>query len=102
MRRKITKNMSKSLFSATVLVTVTFLVTFSVTNTVMADKDSASQGLEKADENVHENTGSVSEQDIRFHEGLCQGGHTTDALEGLGGCNILSAPGNSDDNRQDD
>jgi hypothetical protein len=57
-------------------------------------------GLEKADRNIHENTGSTpenpSDQDIRFHEGTCQGGHTTEALEGLGGCDVLSDPGNSD------
>lgn len=66
------------------------------TSPVFAAKSSGSSGLETADENVHENTGPVSQQDVRFHEGLCQGGHTTEALEGLGGCDILSAPGNSD------
>jgi hypothetical protein len=64
--------------------------------------DPASNGLEIADERVHENTGPVSDQDVRFHEGLYQGGHTTEALESLGGCGILSDPGNSDNNKQDD
>jgi|Tabmets5t2r1_1033131.scaffolds.fasta_scaffold12120_2 hypothetical protein len=58
-------------------------------------------GIETADEKVHENTGAGSEQDLRFHEGLCQGGITTEALEDLGGCDVLTAPGNSDEVRQD-
>jgi hypothetical protein len=62
-------------------------------------------GLEKADEKVHENTGSTienpSEQEIRFHEGTCQGGHTTEVLDILGGCDVLSDPGDSDTHRQD-
>jgi hypothetical protein len=63
-----------------------------------ADKDNADKGLEEADENIHENTGPPvpSDQDIRFHEGTCKGGHTTDALEGLGGCDELSEPGESE------
>ena len=72
-----------------------------ITTPAFAGKSSGSNGLEKADENVHDNTGPVSDQDIRFHEGTCQGGHTTDVLEGLGGCDILTDPGNSDDNRKD-
>ena len=56
----------------------------------------AQPGIEIADENVHENTGGVSHQDIVFHEGLCQAGITTEALENLGGCDILTPPGNSE------
>jgi hypothetical protein len=69
----------------------------------LADKnhECSGSGFERADCNVHENTGPVSKQDVRFHEGTCQGGHTTKALEGLGGCDALSKPGNSDDHRQD-
>lgn len=33
---------------------------------VSADKSSGSNGLEKADDNVHDNTGPVSDQDIKF------------------------------------
>jgi hypothetical protein len=44
-----------------------------------SNKDHAQGGLNNADENVHENTDStpedLSEQDVRFHEGTCQGGH---------------------------
>lgn len=38
---------------------------------VSADKSSGSNGLEKADANVHDNTsrGPRGKQDIRFHEG---------------------------------
>lgn len=78
------------------------IAALSATNIVLADKSSGSNGLEKADDKVHENTGPVSDQDIKFHEGLCQGGHSTEALDNLGGCNILSDPGESDENRNDD
>jgi hypothetical protein len=47
----------------------------------------------------------LSEQDIRFHEGICQGGHSTDVLDeitGGEGCGALGDPGKSDENRQDD
>jgi hypothetical protein len=59
-------------------------------------------GLEKADNNIHEN---APQNDVTIHEGLCQGGHSTDALDDLNptpgenGCeneNIISDPGNSD------
>jgi hypothetical protein len=68
-------------------------------SSLATSEDPASKGLEEADDNVHEN---APDQDIEFHEGTCQGGHTTEALEDLGGCDILSDPGNSDDNRNDD
>ncbi len=69
-----------------------------------AAKSSGSNGLERADENVHENTGGLSEQDFRFHEGICQGGHSTEALDEVTkgvGCDALDPPGNSGDHRQD-
>lgn len=56
---------------------------------------------EHADDNVHDNTGPVSDQDVAFHEGLCQAGITTEALEGLGGCGVLTPPGESDEVRED-
>ena len=75
----------------------------------LAIKDNAQGGLNRADENIHENTDStpddLSEQDIRFHEGICQGGHSTDVLDEITdgeGCDALGDPGKSDDNRQDD
>jgi hypothetical protein len=93
------------LFIVAAAVANTALSLVSLANPVLADKGGErreDQGFERADCEVHENTGPVSEQDVRFHEGTCQGGHTSEALEGLGGCEILTAPGNSDDNRNDD
>jgi hypothetical protein len=67
------------------------------------------EGLDKTDENVHYNPGFLSDQDKSFHEGLCQVGHSTSVLDdAAGGCRvakelgIISDPGNSGDNRQDD
>jgi len=93
-----TKNAFAILVIAATMVTA--VVTMAIP--VSADKSSGSNGLEKADDKVHDNTGPVSDQDIKFHEGLCQGGHSTEALDDLGGCDILSDPGESDDNRNDD
>jgi hypothetical protein len=52
------------------------------------------EGIEILDEAVHERFPAeegeaASEQDIRFHQVLCEGGITTQALEELGGCEIL-------------
>ena len=60
--------------------------------TVFAGKDSALGGLDRADENVHQNTGPLSPQDFDFHVGLCQGGHSTTVLDSIGGCTILQSP----------
>ena len=53
-----------------------------------------------ADENVHDNTpgGFKGDQDVRYHEGTCQGGSDSGACD----LDIITDPGNSDDNRQDD
>ncbi|MBA3285019.1 MAG: hypothetical protein H0U27_08175 [Nitrosopumilus sp.] len=85
---------------------ITSLATGSIfaVSPVFAAKDSGSNGLEIADDNVHENTGGLSPQDFSFHEGICQGGHSTEALEevtGGVGCDALNSPGNSNDHRQD-
>ena len=63
-----------------------------------AQEDPAREGLDTADKRVHENTEFGSDQDVRFHEGLCQGGHSTTALDSLDGCNnpIITEPGNSE------
>jgi hypothetical protein len=73
------------------------------------NKDNAQGGLNNADDNVHDNAGGPnaelgSDQDVRFHEGLCQGGHSTSALdcEDAKEQGIIGEPGNSDENRQDD
>jgi hypothetical protein len=56
--------------------------------------ESKQAAIETADEWVHEHFEpeegeQVSEADIRFHQGLCHLGITTEALEELGGCDIL-------------
>jgi hypothetical protein len=67
---------------------------------VSAQVDPARQGLDRADQNIHENTdstpGDLSSQDVRFHEGICQGGHSTtvlDQITGGQGCSALGSPG---------
>ena len=50
--------------------------------------------IEIADQAVHEANPpeegeAASEEDIRFHQALCEVGITTQALEELGGCEIL-------------
>jgi homoserine dehydrogenase len=50
--------------------------------------------IEIADQAVHEafppeEGEEVSEEDVLFHQGLCAVGITTEALEGLGGCEVL-------------
>jgi hypothetical protein len=58
-------------------------VTFSIATPVLADKNSAHDGLEKADDNVHDNApgGLGGDIDQKFHNGLCHGGHSTDAFQ---------------------
>jgi hypothetical protein len=50
--------------------------------------------IEIADQAVHETFPpeegqQVSEEDVLFHQALCQVGITTEALEELGGCDVL-------------
>jgi hypothetical protein len=45
--------------------------------------------IEISDEVVHEFFGPVSEQDVLFHQGLCAVGISTEALDELGGCEVL-------------
>jgi hypothetical protein len=50
--------------------------------------------IELTDQLVHETSPpeegqAVSDEDVAFHTGLCQAGITTEALEELGGCDIL-------------
>ena len=62
--------------------------------TTYADKSSGSNGLEEADEKVHNTPGGFGgHQDIKFHTGTCQGGHSTSDLDSIGGCSILPKPG---------
>jgi hypothetical protein len=52
--------------------------------------------IEIADEVVHEFFGPVSEQDVLFHQGLCAVGISTEALDELGGCEVLPPFGEDD------
>jgi len=90
MINKKTKLLSLLVGAAAIL---TILATTS--STTYADKSSGSNGLEKADENVHTHTpgGFGGHQDIKFHTGTCQGGHSTSDLDSIGGCSILPKPG---------
>ena len=74
-----------------------------VTPVVLADKESGDNGLDKSDEKVHENTpgGFAGKQDLSYHEGACQGGHEVNIPEGCDN-DLITDPGNSDDNRNDD
>jgi hypothetical protein len=73
------------------------VATTSIATMASADKSSASNGLDEADENVHEKTpeGFAGDQDIRFHEGTCQGGHPVDIPEGCGN-DLITGPGESE------
>ena len=90
----------------TILAIFLIAASIAVTTTSIATQASAGKpddpGLETADDNVHKNqpTGDPVNQDKVFHEGTCQGGHTTEAL---GTCDnpIITDPGNSDNHRQD-
>jgi|SRR6187200_601616 hypothetical protein len=56
----------------------------------LAQKSQGSNGLEVADPHVHDAAGGGlgGQQDVNFHTGLCQGGHSTQALDqAVGGCN---------------
>jgi hypothetical protein len=80
------------LILAAIVTAITAVSTMS--SAALASKTSGSNGLETADENVHTNTpgGPKGQQDINFHTGTCQGGHTTEVLQSLGGCSILQSP----------
>lgn len=71
------------------MTTLTTTTAFGQTTT-----DPARGGLDTADQNVHDRTGLGGSVDQRFHEGLCQGGHSTTAVDTfLGGCSAFGPPG---------
>ncbi|HEY6657046.1 MAG TPA: hypothetical protein VIZ62_00825 [Nitrososphaeraceae archaeon] len=77
--------------------------TTSIATTAFADKSSGSNGLEKADKLIHDHFGGLSDKDVKWHEGICQGEHSTKALDEAtngAGCSALGDPGNSDDHRK--
>ena len=74
----------------------------SIVTPVSADKEDKQNGREHgldphADDNVHNTPGGFTgDQDLRFHEGLCQGGLSTDDLDDAtqgAGCDALPGPG---------
>jgi hypothetical protein len=86
----------KKIFTFVLLTAIVTAITAisTLSSTALADKSSGSKGLEKADENVHTHTpgGLKGQQDVNFHVGTCQGGHTTEALNTIGGCDALPSP----------
>jgi hypothetical protein len=77
--------------------------TTSIATPALAGKSSGDNGLDKADVNIHDNPGAPffgSPQDIRHHEGTCQGGHEVHITDGCDNA-LITDPGNSDDHRQD-
>lgn len=95
--------MNKQTYFAIFFIATSIVVaTNSIGSTAFADKSSGSNGLDKSDQNVHENTpgGFAGDQDIRYHEGTCQGGHPVDIPDGCDN-DLITDPGNSDNHRQD-
>jgi hypothetical protein len=74
---------------ATILIVA--LGTVGTAATAFAEPNQA--GIERADRLLHEAAGAGSQTDIVFHQGLCRAGITTEALEELGGCEILPPTG---------
>ncbi len=70
----------------TKLTTMLLVALGALGTTAPAFAQTQSPGIELADELVHE---FAAEADIPFHQGLCLAGITTEALEELGGCEIL-------------
>lgn len=89
---------TKTALAAFTILTSLVIGTLSITGSAWAAKSSASNGIDTADTNVHDNTGLGSSQDVRFHEGLCQAGISTAVLDSIGGCSnpIITPPGNSE------
>jgi hypothetical protein len=84
---------------ATTTVIAIAIATISVYNPIAlaakSSTDPARKGLDTADQKIHENTHStpsdLSKQDLNFHVGTCQGGHSTTVLDQLAnGCTLPS------------
>ena len=88
-----------------ILAALTLTGTLAASLVVPADAErkneecSGESGFDRADCNVHENTPGDfgGEQDVRFHEGTCQGGRDHPACD----FEIITEPGESDEHRQD-
>jgi hypothetical protein len=88
---------------ATMFIVVVVLGTIGTTATTAFAKETPPGIALEADDKVHDIDDVGSQQDVRFHEGLCQAGITTDAL-GEQGCDnpvLTPAPGASDEVRRD-
>lgn len=95
--------MNTRTYLATFLIAATIVMaTVSIASVASADKDDASNGLDKADQNVHDKTPEefAGKQDLKFHEGTCQGEHPVDIPDGCDN-ELITDPGESDDKRQD-
>ena len=79
------------------LATIVIVALGTIGTTATAFAQTTNPGVEIADRLLHEATGAGSSEDIHFHQGLCQAGITTEALEELGGCEILPPLGQSAD-----
>jgi hypothetical protein len=79
------------------LATILIVALGTIGTTATAFAQTTDPGIELADRLLHEATGAGSTEDIHFHQGLCQAGITTEALEELGGCEILPPIGQSAD-----
>lgn len=92
---------SQTLLAIFLMATSIAIVIVSTADPILADKSSGQNGLDKADENVHDTPGGFAgDQDIGFHEGTCQGGHPVDIPDGCDN-DLITDPGNSDDKRKD-
>ena len=92
---------SHTFFAIFLAATSIAIVIVSAADPILADKSSGQNGLDKADENVHDTPGGFAgDQDIKFHEGTCQGEHPVDIPDGCDN-DLITDPGNSDDKRKD-
>lgn len=85
--------MDSNLKLATMLIIVALGTIGTTTATAFADtedeEDDDDSAIETADEAVHAVFGLGSEGDVKFHQGLCAAGISTEALDEVGGCGAL-------------
>jgi hypothetical protein len=85
--------MDPNLKLATMLIIVALGTVGTTTVTAFADtddeEDDEDSAIETADEAVHGIFGLGTEGDVLFHQGLCAGGISTEALDEVGGCEAL-------------
>jgi hypothetical protein len=85
-------NIKTMLIASLSAVMLAALITISISSPAALAQKSNNQhgsiGLEVADEKVHHTPGGFTgQQDVNFHTGICQGGHSTEALDlAAGGC----------------